>query len=144
MDDKQTEDVISNWYTLGEKLRTSSEPKIICEPGEGEDRRFLRVYYRNSGNPLWYKNATREAFEGLKSKLLVEEGSFGRGSKKLMGWVLNSAGRRRIGKFDADGKQYARHVNNDHVITSRVLPMSGTPRTCSRLSRAQPSRAKPT
>lgn len=136
----EQEDPIDCWYIPGQKLRTGDR-KIICKPTEGEDQRLVHIRYATGQR---FKDATRDAFEGLLTRRLIEEGAFGRGSKKLTGWVINSAGRRRIGEFDVTGNPLSRQVNNDGIVAKRVLPVEGMIRKPSRPSIAQPSRARTT
>ena len=121
MNDIRKKELIECWHALGKNLCTG-DPKIICEPKEGEDQQYMRVYYAND---VWFKDATHEAFQGLLTRCLIEEGSFGRFSKKRIGWVINSAGRQSIGRFDVKGKPLLRRVNNDSIIIPRELPTDG-------------------
>ncbi len=120
-------DCIEDWYLLGRKL-FEGEPRFIRSFDGEYVPQCLEVFFKGDGkNPTFYKYATLAAFQVLFDKKILEVREFGKGSKRMSGWVLTKAGRNRIGRFDREGNPMPLRTGHSYDLGSfsRRLPVTG-------------------
>ncbi len=130
MSNTQTVVAIDDWYEIGLKLYRQEQSKFIADRTESDLEGLVRICHKNGGKPVFFKYATKQAFEELKAKVSLERITIGRGSVALSGWHLAKEGKEHMRTKDRAGKSISRvgahSRNGNFTVSRRSLPTSGS------------------